>query len=41
MLENLDLTELGSLAASTFLFLAAPQLLQGSTASPLHPVAVL
>ncbi|MGW4393359.1 cyclase family protein [Streptomyces sp. NPDC004685] len=41
MLENLDLAELGAAAASTFLFVAAPLLLQGSTASPLNPVAVL
>jgi kynurenine formamidase len=41
MLENLDLTELGSLAATTFLFVAAPLLLEGSTASPLQPLAVV
>jgi kynurenine formamidase len=41
MLENLDLSALSNSGATTFLFVAAPLLLQGSTASPLTPVAVL
>lgn len=41
ILENLDLTDLAAAAASSFLFIAAPVLLQGSTASPLTPLAVL
>jgi kynurenine formamidase len=41
MLENLDLAELAAAGATTFLFIAAPLLLEGSTASPLTPLAVL
>jgi kynurenine formamidase len=41
MLENLDLSELAAAGATTFLFVAAPLLLQGSTGSPLTPLAVL
>jgi kynurenine formamidase len=41
MLENLDLAELADAGATTFLFVAAPLLLEGSTASPLTPLAVL
>lgn len=41
MLENLDLTGLVTARATTFLFVANPLMMQGSTASPLNPVAVL
>lgn len=41
MLENLDLTELAATGASAFLFVGAPLLLQGSTGSPLTPLAIL
>ncbi|MET7640640.1 cyclase family protein [Streptomyces sp. NPDC005438] len=41
LVENLDLAELAASGAVTFLFVAAPLPLRGSTASPLNPVTVL
>jgi kynurenine formamidase len=41
LIENLDLEGLADRATGTFLFVAAPLPLQGATASPLAPIAVL
>lgn len=41
LLENLALGELAAAGATVFLFVFAPIPLQGSTASPVHPLAVL
>jgi kynurenine formamidase len=41
ILENLDMRELAATGARTFLFVAAPLPLQGSTASPIAPLAIL
>ena len=41
LIENLDLEQLADLGATTFLFVLAPIALQGSTAAPANPLAVL
>lgn len=41
LIENLDLTALAESGASTFLFVLSPLLLEGSTGSPVTPLAVL
>jgi kynurenine formamidase len=41
LIENLDLTELAEAGATTFLFVLAPIPLEGSTAAPVTPLAVL
>ncbi|WP_104197257.1 cyclase family protein [Cryobacterium sp. M15] len=41
LIENLDLAELAAAGASTFLLVLAPVGFQGSTGSPLNPLAVL
>jgi kynurenine formamidase len=41
LIENLDLERLAAVAASPFLFVALPLPLEGGTASPLAPVAVI
>lgn len=41
LLENLDLSRVAGTGRTTFLFVAAPLLLAGSTAGPVSPLAVL
>lgn len=41
IIENLDLSELAASGVATFLFVFAPLPLEGSTGSPLNPLAVL